>query len=47
MLIGLLLISLNASAQSVGIPALAVEGVDGQEQTYTVTLEILALMTVL
>ena len=43
----LLLLSLDATAQSVGIPALAVEGVDGQEQTYTVTLEILALMTVL
>ena len=43
----LLLWSLGASAQSVGIPALAVQGVDGQEQTYTVTLEILALMTVL
>ena len=43
----LLLFSLDASAQSVGIPALSVQGVDGQEQTYTVTLEILALMTVL
>lgn len=40
-------LSLDASAQSVGIPALAVQGVDGEEQTYTVTLEILALMTVL
>ncbi len=43
----LLLISVDASAQSVGIPALAVEGVNGESQTYTVTLEILALMTVL
>lgn len=43
----LALVSADASAQSIGIPALAVEGPNGEGQTYTVTLEILALMTVL
>jgi len=38
---------LPAEAQSVGIPALNVTGGAADGQTYTVTLEILALMTVL
>ena len=34
-------------AQSAGIPAISVDGGNGDGQTYSVTLEILALMTVL
>ncbi|MDH3389347.1 MAG: flagellar type III secretion system pore protein FliP [Gammaproteobacteria bacterium] len=34
-------------AQSIGIPAISVDGGSGDGQTYTVTLEILALMTML
>ncbi len=41
------LISLSAEAQSVGIPALNISGGADDGQTYSVTLEVLALMTVL
>ena len=37
----------EVEAQSVGIPAISVDGGNGDGQTYTVTLEILALMTML
>ena len=37
----------EAQAQSIGIPAISVNGGSGDGQTYTVTLEILALMTML
>jgi len=37
----------EVQAQSVGIPAISVDGGNGDGQTYTVTLEILALMTML
>jgi flagellar biosynthetic protein FliP len=37
----------EAQAQSVGIPAIAVDGGSGDGETYSVTLEILALMTML
>ncbi len=37
----------EAQAQSAGIPAIAVDSGNGDSQTYSVTLEILALMTVL
>ncbi len=40
-------ISLSAEAQSVGIPALNISGGADDGQTYSVTLEVLALMTVL
>ncbi len=45
----LLLLTLipEAQAQSAGIPAIAVDSGNGDSQTYSVTLEILALMTVL
>ncbi len=46
MILGLLLIP-EAYAQSVGIPAISVDGGTGDGTTYTVTLEILALMTLL
>ncbi len=47
--LGLILILLvpEVQAQSIGIPAISVEGGNGDGQTYTVTLEILALMTTL
>jgi len=41
------LISLPVEAQSVGIPALSVSGGAADGQTYSVTLEVLAVMTVL
>jgi flagellar biosynthetic protein FliP len=44
--LGLLLIP-EAYAQSAGIPAISVDGGTGDGTTYTVTLEILALMTLL
>ena len=43
----LLLILPEAQAQSAGIPAISVDGGNGDGQTYSVTLEILALMTML
>ena len=43
----LLLLVPEAGAQSIGIPAISVEGGSGNGETYTVTLEILALMTML
>ena len=43
----LLLVALPAEAQFAGIPALSVSGGVADGQTYSVTLEILALMTVL
>ncbi len=43
----LLFVGLPAQAQNVGIPALSVVGGANNGQTYSVTLEILALMTVL
>ncbi len=48
-LVGLLLLGLipEAQAQSMGIPAISVNGGEADGQTYSVTLEILALMTVL
>ena len=45
--IALLLLMPEAQAQSIGIPAIAVDGGNGDGQTYSVTLEILALMTLL
>jgi flagellar biosynthetic protein FliP len=46
---GLLLLFVipEVQAQSIGIPAISVDGGNGDGQTYTVTLEILALMTML
>jgi len=48
-LLGLFLLVLipEVQAQSTGIPAISVDGGNGDGQTYTVTLEILALMTML
>jgi len=48
-LLGLFLILLvpEVQAQSVGIPAISIDGGNGDGQTYSVTLEILALMTML
>ncbi len=48
-LLGLMLLLLvpEVQAQSAGIPAIAVDGGNGDGQTYSVTLEILALMTML
>jgi len=43
----LLLLLPEVQAQSVGIPAISVNGGNGDGQIYSVTLEILALMTVL
>ena len=43
----LLLLIPEAQAQSVGIPAISVDSGNGTDQTYSVTLEILALMTML
>ena len=43
----LLFLSLPSAAQSVGIPALNISGGADDGQTYSVTLEVLALMTVL
>lgn len=43
----LMLLALPAEAQSLGIPALNVSGGAADGQTYSVTLEVLALMTVL
>ena len=43
----LLLLVPEVQAQSIGIPAISVDGGSGDGQTYTVTLEILALMTML
>ena len=43
----LLFLSLPSEAQSVGIPALNISGGAEDGQTYSVTLEVLALMTVL
>ena len=37
----------EVQAQSAGIPAISIDGGNGDGQTYTVTLEILALMTML
>jgi len=45
--IALMLLMPEVQAQSVGIPAIAVDGGNGDGQTYSVTLEILALMTML
>ena len=45
--IALLLLAPAVQAQSMGIPAIAVDGGSGDGQTYSVTLEILALMTLL
>ena len=49
LLLGLILILLvpDAQAQSAGIPAISIDGGNGDGQTYSVTLEILALMTML
>ena len=44
---GLMLLMPEAQAQSVGIPAISVDTGSGAGQTYSVTLEILALMTML
>ena len=48
-LLGLFLVMLvpEVQAQSAGIPAISIDGGNGDGQTYTVTLEILALMTML
>ena len=48
-LLGLFLLAVipEVQAQSIGIPAISVDGGNGDGQTYTVTLEILALMTML
>ena len=48
-LFGLLLVMVvpEVQAQSAGIPAISIDGGNGDGQTYTVTLEILALMTML
>ena len=46
-LILLMLLAPAVQAQSMGIPAIAVDGGSGDGQTYSVTLEILALMTML
>ena len=46
-LILLMLLAPAVQAQSMGIPAIAVDGGSGDGQTYSVTLEILALMTLL
>ena len=48
-LLALLLLGIlpEAQAQSIGIPAISVDSGNGDAQTYTVTLEILALMTML
>ena len=43
----LLLLIPEVQAQSAGIPAIAVDNGNGDSQTYSVTLEILALMTML
>ena len=43
----LILLAPAVQAQSIGIPAIAVDGGSGDGQTYSVTLEILALMTML
>jgi len=45
--VALLLLMPEAQAQSVGIPAISVDTGNGTDQTYSVTLEILALMTML
>ena len=42
-----LLFAFDAQAQALGIPAISVDAGNGDSQTYSVTLEILALMTVL
>lgn len=47
LIIAILILIPEAQAQSVGIPAISVNGGQGDGQVYTVTLEILALMTVL
>ena len=48
-LLGLFLLAVipEVQAQSIGIPAISVDGGNGDGQTYTVTFEILALMTML
>ena len=48
-LLGLFLIMLmpEVQAQSVGIPAISIDGGNGDGQTYSVTFEILVLMTML
>ncbi|MCP4875994.1 MAG: flagellar type III secretion system pore protein FliP [Gammaproteobacteria bacterium] len=43
----LILMVPEVQAQSAGIPAISIDGGSGDGQTYTVTLEILALMTML
>jgi len=43
----LMLLVPEVQAQSAGIPAISIDGGNGDGQTYTVTLEILALMTML
>ena len=43
----LILLVPEVQAQSAGIPAISIDGGNGDGQTYTVTLEILALMTML
>ena len=43
----LVLLVPEVQAQSAGIPAISIDGGNGDGQTYTVTLEILALMTML
>lgn len=47
LIIAILILIPEAQAQSVGIPAISINGGQGDGQVYTVTLEILALMTVL
>jgi hypothetical protein len=48
-LLGLFLMMLmpEVQAQSAGIPAISIDGGNGDGETYSVTLEILALMTML
>ncbi len=47
LLLPMILLVPDAQAQSAGIPAISVDGGNGDGQTYSVTLEILALMTML
>ena len=41
------LLPLNAAFAATGLPAITVGGANGDSQTYTVTIEILAMMTAL
>lgn len=47
LILAILIFIPEARAQSIGIPAISVAGGNGDGQVYTVTLEILAVMTVL